>query len=808
MQFSNKNNRIFFILFIFFGIVSVKAQNTITIHPTTETIKIDGEATEAIWKQHLQEGNFIQQRPDNGKPSKRKSEIAILHDESYLYVLAVFHVDNKMEINKQLTARDDLGTSDFFGFQMDPFGEAREGYDFTITAANVQFDSKLSAFGEDSNFNVVWESEVKMYDDKWMVEVKIPFNSIRFPKEDLSHFKVNFQRFSSKLNETSFWNPIKPEVDGYLNQFGKLEGLKTIHPPLNLSFYPFVSLVNEKSPTGESKTTFNGGLDLKYVHKNAYTLDVSLIPDFSQAPSDDQVFNLSPFEIQFNENRQFFVEGTEIFDKSGYLYTRRIGGIPINKNNITLAENETLDENPITSNIINLIKFTGKSSNGLSIGILNGITDKSEATIKNVVSGETRQVTTNPFTNYNAIVLDKALKNNSSFTFVNNFVLRNGGDYDANLTALAYRWYNKKRAYTIRFQSGLSQKYYSDTDNEFGHDYYAYAGKISGKWTSGISFKLVEDTFDNNDFGYLSRNNEMRIRGDVRYTENNPKNTFSNYQFFVDHQQRYYYSLMEQEQTYTKLGTNGTFKKSQHSFFAEFTYLPKGQNFYEPRVQDRHFNIPAQTETFLEYQTNRNKNLSFAGYMIFVKFLNSEIYSQELIAGYGIRARIGQHFSAYFNQAYESQPSKAGFIDRMDDAIIFGQRAVKEWNNALTLNYTINSKLHVNARLRHYWIQVDYNKQFTLQDNGDLVANTYAINPDDFDDNFNQFNIDFLAKWQFAPASEISLGYKLGSTFFNGDVRSSYFDNLGNTLKENSSNTVSLKMTYFLDANKFKRRSK
>ena len=116
--------------------------------------------------------------------------------------------------------------------------------------------------------------------------------------------------------------------------------------------------------------------------------------------------------------------------------------------------------------------------------------------------------------------------------------------------------------------------------------------------------------------------------------------------------------------------------------------------------------------------------------------------------------------------------------------------------------------MHVNARLRHYWIQVDYNKQFTLQDNGDLVANTYAINPDDFDDNFNQFNIDFLAKWQFAPASEISLGYKLGSTFFNGDVRSSYFDNLGNTLKENSSNTVSLKMTYFLDANKFKRRSK
>ena len=805
MTSSIKTNSIFFMLLMLFGINFTKAQHTITSHHTTETIKIDGEVNEAIWKTHLQDGNFTQQRPNNGETSQRKTEIALLHDQNYLYVLGVFHVNNKDEIVNRLTARDDIGTSDFFGFQIDPFGEAREGYDFSVTAANVQYDGKLTAFGEDGNFNVVWESDVKIYDDKWVVELKIPFNSIRFPKEDMSNFKVNFQRFSSKLNETSFWNPIKPEVDGFLNQFGKLDGLQTINPPLNLSFYPFVSLVNEKSPTGENKTTINGGLDLKYVHKNAYTLDVSLIPDFSQAPSDDQIFNLSPFEVQFNENRQFFVEGTEIFDKSGYLYTRRIGGRPINSNHISLSENETIEENPIASNILNLIKFTGKSSNGLSIGVLNGITDKSEALVKNTVSGETRQVTTNPLTNYNAVVLDKALKNNSSVTFINNSVLRNGNDYDANLTGLQYKWYNKKRTYSARFKTGLSQKYLSTSANQFGHDYFAYAGKVSGRWTGAVSFKLVDDTFDNNDFGFLSRNNEMRFRGDVRYTENNPKHTFSRYQFFADHQQRYYYSLNEHEQSYFKTGVNGTFKKSQHTFFAEFTYLPKGQNFYEPRVKDRHFNVPAQTETFLEYQTNRNKNLSLSGYMVLVNYLNSHIYTNEFIAGYGVRARIGQHLYAYFRQAYENAPSKAGFISFENDAVIFGLRSVKELNNSLTLNYSINSKLNINARLRHYWIQVDYNKQFTLQDNGDLTANTYAINPNDFDDNFNQFNIDFLAKWQFAPASEISLGYKLGNTFFNNDVRSGYFNNLSHTIDENSSNTVSLKMTYFLDWNRFKK---
>lgn len=794
------------ILFLFFCVISIQSQNKITIHSTTETIKIDGEVNEAIWKQHLQKGNFTQQNPDNGKPSQRKTEIAILHDQSYLYVLGIFYVENNEEINNQLTARDDLGTSDFFGLQMDPFGEAREGYDFSVTAANVQYDGKLSAFGEDGNFNVVWESNVKIYDNKWIVEIKIPFNSIRFPKKNLNKFAINFQRFSSKLNETSFWNPIKPEVDGFLNQLGKLEGLKTINSPLNLSFYPFVSLVNEKSPTGESKTTFNGGLDLKYVHKNAYTLDVSLIPDFSQAPSDDQIFNLSPFEVQFNENRQFFVEGTEIFDKLGYLYTRRIGGKPIDINNVEANENEIIEENPISSNILNLVKFTGKSSSGLSIGILNGITDKSEAIIKNINTEESRKVLTNPLSNYNALVLDQTLKNNSSITFVNNSVLRNGSDYDANLTALQYQWYNKNRTYSARFKTGLSQKYFSKSDNQFGHDYFAYIGKVSGKWTSGVSFKLVDETFDSNDFGFLSRNNEMRFRADVKYTENNPEKTFSYYQFFLDHQQRYYYSLKEQEQRYFKVGTNGTFKKNQHSFYAEFAYLPKGQNFYEPRVKDRHFNVPAQTETFLEYQTNRNKNLSLAGYLVMVNYLNSNIYTREFIAGYGIRARIGQHLFAYFGQAFENAPSKAGFINTVGEDIIFGQRSVKELNNSLTLNYAINSKLNINARLRHYWIQVDYNNQYTLQNNGDLIANNYDINPDDYDENFNQFNIDFLAKWQFAPASELSLGYKLGNTFFDSDVRSSYFENLGNTINKNSSNTVSLKMTYFLDSNKLKKR--
>ena len=328
-----------------FTVITVIAQKQITSTVLNENIKIDGNLNESIWEQQLAVGDFKQITPNNGKSASQQTKIALVNDEAYLYVAAELFIKPKHEINTRLTTRDDTGTSDYFGVILDPFGANREGWAFIVTAANVQVDIKVTNNGNYGEWNAVWESAVKEYKDKWTVELKIPFNSLRFPKDDLSNFRINFERFDSATNENSFWNYVNADIDGALNQFGKLVGLESVNPPINLSFFPFVSLVNEHTPEGDSKTSFNGGLDLKYVYKNAYTLDVSLIPDFSQAPSDDQVFNLSPFEIRFDENRQFFVEGTEIFDKGGYLYTRNIGGEPINKDTIELNEEEIITEN-------------------------------------------------------------------------------------------------------------------------------------------------------------------------------------------------------------------------------------------------------------------------------------------------------------------------------------------------------------------------------------------------------------------------------------------------------------------------------
>ena len=133
---------------------------------------------------------------------------------------------------------------------------------------------------------------------------------------------------------------------------------------------------------------------------------------------------------------------------------------------------------------------------------------------------------------------------------------------------------------------------------------------------------------------------------------------------------------MEKEQSYFKAGAFATIKKNNHTIFADNSYLPKGKNFFEPRVKDRHVIVPAQNQLFLEYQTNQNKNLSLAGYLVLVKYFNSDFYTREFIAGFGLRARLGQHLFAYFRHSYEDIPNSVGNIGRENEDILFGQRSI------------------------------------------------------------------------------------------------------------------------------------
>ncbi len=192
--------------------------------------------------------------------------------------------------------------------------------------------------------------------------------------------------------------------------------------------------VHRENGKYETEWLASGGMDVKYGINESFTLDATLIPDFGQVVSDDVVNNLTPYEVKFDDYRPFFTEGTEIFNKAGLFYSRRIGAMPSGYDNIVDSAdsdpNIEILKNPAKTQLYNAIKFSGRTKKKLGIGVFNAISAPMYATIRDKTTGEKTKIKTEPLANYNIIVLDQALKDSSYLTFTN--------------TNVSAKWYGKR----------------------------------------------------------------------------------------------------------------------------------------------------------------------------------------------------------------------------------------------------------------------------------------------------------------------------------------------------------------------------
>ena len=183
-------------------------------------------------------------------------------------------------------------------------------------------------------------------------------------------------------------------------------------------------------------------MDLKYGINESFTLDMTLIPDFGQVSSDSEILNLTPFEIKYEEKRQFFNEGTELFNiGENFFYSRRI-----------------------QDDLINATKISGRTKNGLGFISLNAITNKNQD---------------KPLTNYNVMIFDQSYGNNSSFSIMNTNMIQNGDEYDANVTGLFSRINNKKSSFSFKKSLKMSNIYTNNSSIK------GYSGSISINKTKG-----------------------------------------------------------------------------------------------------------------------------------------------------------------------------------------------------------------------------------------------------------------------------------------------------------------------------------
>jgi len=383
-----------FLLLCFQSFSQVKTTVAVKV---TQAPKIDGVLDDGVWANAPVLGDFIQNSPTFGLPCSQKTEVRIVYDNTAIYVGAYLYDDPAL-IRKQFTARDGEQQTDvdYFSIFFDTYNDKQNGFQFLVTTANVQTDARLTPsftgdFGSygDKTWDAVWESKVSMQPDGWTVEMRIPYISLRFAKKDVQDWGLQLLRFMRRNNESNFWSPVNPKVNGFVNQFGAFTNLQNIVPPLRLSFSPYVTTGYRTTPVGNTylnEWLRNGGMDVKYGINESFTLDATLIPDFGQVISDNVVNNLTPYEVQFQENRQFFTEGTEIFNKAKLFYSRRVGAMPGGYYDVLgIADadpNIEIVKNPSRTQLYNAIKFSGRTKKKLGIGIFNAVTAPIHAIIR------------------------------------------------------------------------------------------------------------------------------------------------------------------------------------------------------------------------------------------------------------------------------------------------------------------------------------------------------------------------------------------------------------------------------------------
>src|SRR6266705_5948449 len=262
--------RLFFIPLLLLYTIAFPQSKSLVAIKAEQAPKIDGELNDAVWDKAPAATNFIQKFPNSGFPSSVKTNVKILYDNSAIYIGA-YLFDDPALIHKQLTARDveQQADVDYFAVFFDTYNDKQNGFQFLVTTGNVQTDARLGPnLGDNVNYgdktwDAVWESKIKIKKEGWTVEMKIPYFSIRFAKKNLQDWGLQFLRFTRRNSEISFWNPVDPNTNGFVNQFGEFKDLKNIHPPLRLSFSPYVASGVRVTPEGNGHKTEwlrNGGM--------------------------------------------------------------------------------------------------------------------------------------------------------------------------------------------------------------------------------------------------------------------------------------------------------------------------------------------------------------------------------------------------------------------------------------------------------------------------------------------------------------------------------------------------------------------
>lgn len=801
-----KNQLLFcFLLLSAFGYSQKKVLQTKFI---SEKIEIDGKLDENTWQTAAIANDFIMFDPDNGKaiPENKRTEVKVLYDNDAIYIGAMMYDDNPDKILREITQRDNFGTSDIFGVFINGFNDGQQDFQFFVNAADGQADCiTTDTNGEDYSWDAVWKSKAVITDKGWVVEMRIPYAALRFSGENKQTWGLNFFREIRRDRHKYTWNFIDSKLGTFTQQTGVLEGIENIKPPTRLFFLPYSSFYVNANAQQKTYGTIKGGLDLKYGINDAFTLDLILIPDFGQTKYDDQILNLGPFEQQFNENRPFFTEGTDLFSKGNLVYSRRIGGNPINYP--SAGADEEIIDNPASVNLINALKVSGRTKNGLGVGILNAVTEKTSATIRNNNTQEVRKEVVEPLANYNVLVLDQRFRKNSSVAFVNTNVTRNGSFRDGNVTALVWDLNTKKNTYNL--SGDFKYSYINDVEDKKGINSQLNFSETSGKYRYGFGANIATKDFDNNDLGINFETNYYSLYGNTSYRILNPTKVFNSFNAYLNLYSQFQKETGKIQSSNINLEINSKNKKNHFFGIGIDANAVETYDYYEPRTADRYVIKPTKIGGYVYVSTNYNNSFAIDVNPSYAFF--DEAGRNSYGFSIGPRYRFNDKLSLNYNFNFFRQNNNKGYIDSINEdmnsatpnTIVFANRNVITYSNTLSGKYSLNSQMTFNISLRQYWSYAENKNTLSLEQNGRLAD--FAGYTTNKNSSFYSWNADLSYTWWFAPGSQVSVLYRNNAGAFEREINKEFTDNVTNLLNNDAlSHVFSISVRYFIDYNQVK----
>lgn len=765
---------------------------------------IDGLINEPCWAQAQVLSGFIQYDPNYNTAPLHKTEVRIIYDDNAVYVSAVMYDTAPDSILRELGGRDDELNADYFSISFDTYHLHSDAYTFGVYASGVQFDSRE----QDDTYDAVWKSAVIINGDGWAAEMMIPCSAIRFPAVSEQNWGVEIVRSLRRHREHDYWAlPVKG-ASNEMVYWGTLKGISGVRAPLRLSVTPYLSVYGEHYPyntDGKSNFSysFSGGLDLKVGLNESYTLDMTLLPDFSQVQSDYDVKNISAFETVYDENRPFFNEAVDLFEKGDLFYSRRIGKEPEDYDKVidSAAAGARIIKNPAQVKLLNATKISGRGKKGTAIGLLNALTANTYAHIEDS-AGNPSKILTEPLSNYNILVFDQVFRNNSDVYITNSSVLRDKGYDDANVTAAGITVHDRSISWQLSASGAVSQLFGKNSSGSItsnaGYQYDISFGKVKGNFHFMASRSTTNNTYNANDLGLTLTNNQTTNNLQVSYSIYEPfgKCRDFNTSLEIRHTENFLTKYLEDLEI--EVSNYQTLVNYLSVWDAIGVRPVEVNDFYEPR-QPGHFSIsPAYYYAELGFSSDYRKAFALDFEGSYVGGINDELRIIQATLVPIVRA--SNKFMFKYHLATSLSRGDKGFADfDTSGVIIYGRRDITTIENLLEARFIFKNDLWLGLNARYYWSMAQYDKFYTLQSDGHLQYTSVYDGTKDFDFDFNVFNLDMQFNWQFAPGSTLGVVYRNIINDETDKVIPDFFQNIRHTFESDQRNSLSVKVLYYLD---------